>query len=50
MAAHKYCTEWIINITDITEFSQKIKSLIDSDEIESAIKIFPNENNYEIKN
>ena len=49
MAVQKYCTEWIINITDITEFSQKIKSLIDSDETESAKKLLPDENNYEIK-
>ena len=48
-AIHKYCNKWITNITDATEFSKKIKSLIDSNEIEIAKNILPNEMEYEIK-
>lgn len=46
IAVQKYCTEWILNITDVTKLSQEIKLLIDSNKIENAEKLLPKENSY----
>lgn len=48
IAVQKYCTEWVLNITDVTERSQEIKLLIDSNRIESEKKLLPKENIYGI--
>ncbi len=48
IAVQKYCKEWILDITDVTELSQEIKLMIDTNKIEDAKKLLPKEYIYEI--
>jgi hypothetical protein len=48
IAVQKYCKEWILDITDVTELSQEIKLMIDTNKVEDAKKLLPKEYIYEI--
>ena len=44
-----YVNEWIQNITEITELASEINSLIESNKIETAKRLIPNEKGYVLR-
>lgn len=49
-AVEKYTKNWIQDITDLTNFSQKLNKLVQEDKVEEAISLLPKEREYSLPN
>ncbi|AGN86163.1 DUF4291 domain-containing protein [Enterobacter sp. R4-368] len=47
-AVADYCQKWIVNITDVTELAAKIHELVESERINEALALLPEERVYDI--
>ncbi|WP_268843036.1 DUF4291 family protein [Proteus faecis] len=45
-AVEKYCNEWIVNITDITDKARKIDACIANGDLDTAYNLLPVEKPY----
>ncbi|MCV2884717.1 DUF4291 domain-containing protein [Aestuariibacter sp. AA17] len=45
-AVQQYINEWIVNISDVTEFSTQLKALVDKNQIDKARALLPVEKPY----